>query len=181
MATVTGTIDATNVHSAHLVGGDLRTGTLLATDGTHSAYLTGRVVEDTTSIPGGSSFVQDTILDTDQLTLTLFDTTYIDGSYSDSTYHDSTYWEPRLFNPLWVDYSIWSEDRSDATVLDSTLVGYRYRTPVNVDVGYYYANMYSPDTPGDYSIKWQWQRDSASLAHELREPFTVTTKGIDPQ
>lgn len=179
MATITGDITAVDsTHQAQLVGSDLRVGYLRATDATHMGFLEGVVIDDTTSVAGDKSFVQDTVLDSDGLTLTLFDSTYVGGSYSgDGTYFDSTYWEPRLFNPLWIDYSIWYTPDTTTEMIQGT----PKRVPMNPTVGYFYANMYSPDRPGDYEIRWRYQKDPTTLGKEVRESFTVTTFGIDPE
>lgn len=179
MATITGTINAVDTtHQAQLVSSDLRSGHLYAVDATHRGFLEGVVIGDTVSVVGDRSFVQDTLFNTTSLTLTLFDSTYIDGSWSgDGTLFDSTYWEPRLFNPIWIDYSIWQTPDATTENLQET----NRRVPQNPRVGYFYANMYAPDSPGKYEIRWRYQKDAESLGREIREPFTVTTFGIDPE
>lgn len=181
MATITGIIDATDTsHQATLVGSDLRVGSIYALDKTHEAFLSGVIIQGSTKRDRGKSFVQDTLLTSTDLSLYLRDSTYIDGSWSgDGTFFDSTYWEPRPFNPIWINYSIWY--LTPPTESPDVLQGYRLRTATNNMVGQFYANMYAPDTPGRYEIRWRYQKDQSSLGHEIVEPFSVTTWGLDPQ
>lgn len=177
MATISGTIIAVDTpHGAHIVGGDLRTGTLLAVDSTHQTALSGVVIGDSTRNLRDSTFVQGKILESTDLILNLIDATYINGSWSgDGTFVDSTYWI-RPYNPIWLNYSIWFLEPPDAT--EATLQGYRLRTAANPQVGQFYANMYAPDDPGRYEIRWRYQKDSDSLGNEIIEPFSVSSWGI---
>lgn len=163
-------------HQFFITGSDLRTGTITAVDSTHySNTFSSIVIGDTTQIQGDSTFLQGSLIDSfTGLILTLFDSTYVDGSWSgDGTHIDSTYWEPRLFNPLWIDYSIWYTPDSTTEIIQGT----KKRVPLNPKVGYFYANMYAPNKPGLYDIRWRYQQDSHLLAKEIREPFSVTPFG----
>ena len=172
MATITGTINgADSHHIASLTGGDLRTGSFAGFDLSHQGHISGVVIGDTTSRSRDSIFVQGSLLDSTSLPLTLWDSTYIDGTYVDGTYQDSTY-VVRTYNPIWINYSVWFLD-------STTLVGTRLRTPMNPQVGQFYANMYAPDNPGRYEIRWRYQKDSSSYAQEIDEPFSVRSWGID--
>lgn len=178
MSTITGTIDATDIHQASLVGNDLRVGSISVLDKAHDSYISGVIIEDTIRQSRDSTFLQGSLLTPSDLPLTLMDSTYTGGFWNgDGTLIDSTY-RVRTFDPYWINYSIWFLIPPDAT--SAELQGYRLRTAANNDVGEYYANMYAPD-PGHYEIRWRYQKDQSSLGHEIIEPFSVSTEGIDPQ
>jgi len=173
MALINGTINTIDSpHVAVLTEYRSRSGSIFVEDKDHVSSLSGIVIEETLSVYGDSTFVQDS-LSASNLNLILMDSTFIDGILTDGTYVDSTY-VVRWFNPIWLNYSIWN--LHDST---ESLIGTRERTPYNPRVGYYYANMYAPD-PGPYEIRWRYQKDTDVYAKEIRQPFMVVSRGIDP-
>ena len=173
-----GTISAVDSpHQFFITGADIRSGSVLGVDKAHqSSILTGIVISDSTAIPGDSSFVQGSPLGAGDLTLSLSDATYVDGSWSgDGTFFDSTYWEPRPFNPIWINYSIWF--LTPPSESPAVLKGTKNRAAANSAVGQYYANMFAPD-PGRYEIRWRYQQDQLSFAREVIEPFSVSSSGL---
>lgn len=174
MATISGTISAVDSsHQAIILDRWSRSGSILFSDSLHVADLEGIVINDTTTVMGDSTFVQDYLLQSDGLTLTLIDSTFINGVLIDGTYVDSTY-TIRWFDPIWLNYSIWKMDGSSEEI-----IGTRERHPLNPRVGIYYANMFAPSDPGQYQIRWRYQKDTELYASEVREPFRVETAGID--
>lgn len=174
MGTVSGTILAVDaLHQAQLFGSWSCSGSIHSIDSSHFASLEGIIITDTATVDGDSTFVQNSLLESDGLSLTLLDSTFINGYLYDGTYVDSTY-TIRWFNPIWLNYSIWKLDGTN-----EILVGTRERTALNPDVGEYYANMQAPTVPGQYQIRWRYQKDAELYATEIREPFRVLTAGID--
>lgn len=171
---ITGTITAVDAPHTALLLSDVRSGSLTATDSMHMATLQGVVIGDSTIYPSAGTFVQGQQMMSNDISLTLIDSTYIDGSWGgDGTVYDSTYQE-RLYNPLWLNYSVWFQEPLDKS--SETLVGPRNRVALNPSVGQFYVNMYAPE-PGDYEIRWRYQKDSDNLAQEIVEPFSVSSSG----
>jgi len=124
------------------------------------------------------------------------DTTWVGGNWVDGTYVDGTrrsYW----YDPMVVNYALWYIQGSS----NPQLIGYRYRDPVRKNVGDYYTSMIVPRTTGNYEIRWLYQKTSAKgfgqdgfgigsfggygipkdiYAHEIVQPFTCVSLGIDP-
>lgn len=173
MALITGTLNVIDaLQQAHLVGGDLRTGSFHVIDSTHQAYFSGILLSDSTYIPQDATFIQGSL--TDSLSVTFWDSTYTGGTLTDGTYVGGAYLT-RTYNPVWLNYSIWYLQRPDGT---ASPVGFTLRTAANPSVGQFYANIYAPDEPGLYEIRWRYQKEPASLAHEIISPFRVTSWGI---
>lgn len=174
MATISGTISAVDSpHQARILDRWSRSGSILSSDSSHVASLEGIIITDTTTVAGDATFTQDHLLQMNDLTLTLLDSTFINGNLVDGTYVDSTY-TIRWFNPVWLDYSIWKIDGTS-----EELTGTHERHALNPRVGIYYANMLAPSDPGHYQIRWRYQKDTELYASEIREPFRVETAGID--
>lgn len=168
-------IDDPHIFSGFL-SSDLRTGTFSLIDSTHVIdFEQGDVIDSLKQVPGDATLIQDKVLNSTDLTLSLWDRIYSDGSLIDGTYVGSEY-IPRQFNPVFLDYSIWKHS-SDGT----TPVDYRHRTAANPRVGEFYANMYAPDDPGNYEIRWRYQKTLESYTKEVRETFLVQSWGIDAQ
>lgn len=145
--------------------------------------MSGCLIEGVYRLEGDSTFIQDKLLphDSNGLGLTLWDATFLNGTPvigpgGDTTYVDSTY-VTRLFDPYSISYSIW--DLSDGT----TLFEQWHRPPAkptHPTVGQYYANMYAPDNPGRYEIRWRYRKDSSSNCVEIKERFKVETGTVSP-
>ena len=108
------------------------------------------------------------------VSLVLRDKTYSGGYYHDGTYFDTTL-QYRWYDPVWVNYSLWyTQDASHPL-----LIGYRYREPIEASVGNYYVTMEVPRTTGRYDIRWRYEKDNSSYAHEIIQPFLCRSEGID--
>jgi hypothetical protein len=108
-----------------------------------------------------------------QIGLILRDKVYQGGTWDGTVLRDCTL-VYRYFDPLWINYSVWYvQDASNPT-----LIGYRYRDPVRFNVGNYYAPMVVPSPPGKYEVRWRWQKDSCSYAHEVVQPFLSRSNGV---
>ena len=145
-------------------------------DSTHFTPMTGYVVDDSTRLPSDSTYFQGAILSRQDMTLSLKDWTYSGGHLNiDGTWVDGTF-KHRWFDPLWLFYSIWSQDYDTSAW---SLTGYRYREPVNPSVGEYYASMVVPQETGHYEARWTYLRDNSSYAKEIVQPFVSMSRGID--
>ena len=155
-------------------------GILQCIDSTTFSPITGYIVISSTVQSPSLAFNQDSVLGPGDLTLTFMDRTYTGGYWVDSTYIDSTLWRVnRLFDPIWINYAIWYMAPPDAS--DGTLIGYRYRDPVNPSVGNYYASMVTPDPAGQYQIRWVYQKDDSSYAKEIVQNFVSVSNGLSNQ
>jgi hypothetical protein len=156
----------------------IRHGTVTTIDTDNQSISNGIEISQTTVLSSGPSFIQGKILDPlTGLNLTFWDSTYIGGTLTDGTYVGGEY-VTRLYNPIWLNYSIWY---LTPPVAQPSLQGYLTRTAQNPSVGQYYANMYAPDVPGSYEIRWRYQKDQSSHALEIDAPFEVTSWGISSQ
>lgn len=161
-------------HEVHIEGSIVYPGYIEAIDRSHDVSISGYIVSDSTTLSTDQTFTQGAIISSGDMTLSLKDWTYTDGSQNpDGTWVDGTF-QFRWFDPEWVFYSIYYYQNSDWS-----LVGYKYRDPVRSNVGEYYSSMVIPEETGLYENRWTYQRDSSSYAHEIIQPFTSYTRGID--
>jgi len=189
-------------HVSSFFGAGAYGGDLACYDSTHVSQITGYVVIDSTRYPPYGPYIQGSILrqedpalgpfvqvpSSDTTTwdptsqwaggdppLVLMDHTYAWGTLGmDGTYRDGT-WMDRWYDPVWINYSLWyTEDASNPS-----LIGYRYRDPVKVNVGNYYVAMEVPRPTGWYEIRWRYQKTATSYAHEVVMPFRCMSAGID--
>jgi len=172
-----GTLSAIDTtHTSEFQGAIGYTGVLEANDSIHYFSVDGYIVEDSTTLPADSTYLQGAIIGQSDMTFNLVDWTYANGHENiDGTWVDGTFrhiWA----DPYWIFYSVWNHN-SDTS--DWSLVGYKYREPVHENVGQFYASMVIPDSPGLYENRWTYQRDSSSYAKEVVQPFTSMTRGID--
>ena len=178
MATITATIRALeNPHSCFVFSDIANQASVTAVDSDHTCSISAFVIGQTIERSRDSTFVQDQLITSGDLTLSLYDSTYVDGTKIDGTYQDGTY-VVRTFNPIWTNYSIWYMDPPLGT--EELLQGYRFRTPMNPQIGQFYANMIAPD-PGRYKIQWLYKKDQSSYVTAIDEPFSVSTRGISPE
>lgn len=177
MATITATIRAIENPHTNLISSDVANlGTISSVDSDHTCSVYAFIIDQTIQRTRDTTFIQDQLID-GQLSLSLYDSTYIDGTKIDSTYMDGTY-QVRTFNPIWTNYSIWYLDPPEG--IESVLQGYRFRTPINPNVGQFYANMIAPD-PGRYKIQWLYKKNQSSFVMAIDEPFSVSSRGVDSE
>lgn len=144
-------------------------------DTTHIAPMTGYVLNDSTYLPGDSTYFQKSVIGSTDMALVLVDWTYAHGVPNiDGTLVDGTLGY-RWFDPAWIHYSIYYQDYDTS---DFSLVGYRYREPVHQDVGKYFANMVVGQ-PGHYESRWVYQRETLGYAQEIRQQFVSMSGGLD--
>lgn len=176
MADITGNLYAVDSQQySYMWGGDTRHGSILSNDDSDSNTLFGIQLSDSTSLPDTSrSYTQKTLIDpSGGLSVHFYDRTYVDGSMNpDGTVVDATL-VTRYYNPIWVNYSVWF-------MTPPTIQGSHQRVPRNPMVGHYSVNMYAPDVPGQYELRWRYQKDQSSHAREFVIPFYSTSGGIDP-
>ena len=166
-------IDST--HIGQFFGSISLSGTLSLIDTTHINSMTGYVVDDTTRIPGDSTYFQNSILSSTDMTFVLADWTYAHGVPNiDGTLVGGNLGY-RWFDPDWIHYSIYYQDYDTS---DFNLVGYRYRAPVRQNVGSYYASMVVGQ-PGHYENRWVYQRETLGYAKEKVQSFTSMSRGLD--
>jgi hypothetical protein len=139
--------------------------------------IAGLVISDSTLLGGDATFFPNQILGPGDLTLTLRDWTYFGGiPYDATTFIDGT-WMFRWYDPVYLSYSIWYQSYDTSQF---SLIGYKYRNPVHLNVGSYYSAMVVPKLVGHYQERWLYLRDnSGSYAHELRTAFTAVSSGLD--
>lgn len=145
-------------------------------DTTSQYFSSGLIISDTTRVPRDTTFTQDQILSWSDMTMTFSDWTYANGHLNiDGTWVDGTFGF-KLFDPTNLYYSIYYKDYDTS---DFSLVGYKFREPVKINVGQYYASMIVPNTVGHYENRWTYLRDNSSYAHRIIQPFTSMSKGLD--
>ena len=107
---------------------------------------------------------------------TILDATLSSYSISSLTQTDQGYYKIDVSNG----YGMVTSSTVYLNVLLETasLSGYRYREPVNYNVGRYYASMEAPTNPGKYEIRWRYQKDESSYAQEIKQEFTVKSYGL---
>jgi len=176
MADITGNIYTVDTQQySSMWGSNVRIGSILSVDASDGYFSKGIQISDSTARPDISlSFTQHALIDpSGGLGLTFQDRTYVDGSMNpDGTIVDSTLLQ-RYYNPLWVNYSVW-------IMTPPMLVGTPQRTPLNPSVGQYEVNMFAPDVPGEYQLRWRYQKDQSSHAKELAIPFYSASGGVSP-
>jgi len=165
-------------HQALFTGASTEFGVLTGIDQLHQASLDGVLVGDSTRVPGDASFVQGQLLASSDMTLCLKEGSYFGWNNVDGTFEDGTY-TVRSFNPLWVNYSVWYLTPSSGD--PKQMQEYGLRPALNPQVGSFYANMYAPDQPGKYELRWRWQKVDGTYAHEIIAPFTTVSQGIRAQ
>jgi hypothetical protein len=133
------------------------------------------IADSTISGTTDNTYFQGAVLGSNDLTLTLSNWVYVGGTVSDMTWSGGT-WMTRWYDPLWVYYSIWHENYD---TLAFSIIGYKFRDPTRQNVGQYYASMVVPDPDGHYQIRWVYEKDSTSYAHEIVTPFVGLSRGID--
>ena len=159
----------------------IRHGSVLTVDGQDTFVASGIEISGTTTLSGGLSFIQDTVIwPSSGLDLTFWDSTYIGGTLTDGTYVGGNY-VTRTYNPIWLNYSLWY--LTPPTYCEDSqwvIQGCPVRTAMNTSVGHYSASLVAPTVPGYYEIRWRYQKDQSSHALEIDTPFTVATWGISP-
>ena len=166
-------VDST--HISQFFGSITLTSTLQLIDTTHVAPMTGYIVNDSTYLPGDSTYFQNCAIGSTDMTLVLSDWTYAHGVPNiDGTLVGGTLGY-RWFDPYWIHYSIYYQDYDTS---DFSLVGYRYREPVRQNVGLYFTNMVVGQ-PGHYENRWVYQRETLGYAQEKRQRFTSMSLGLD--
>jgi len=167
-------VDSNN--SSLLWDSNIRVGSVSLLDRYNTFNGQGVIIADTITLPADTSVMQGTLIES--FRYSFYDRTYLGGHLNiDGTYIDGTYLT-RSYDPLWVNYSVWYQ--TPPTGVPEELVGYPTRVAQNLAVGQYTANMIA-GVPGNYEIRWRYQKDQSSLAREVDIPFTVTTWGIDAQ
>jgi hypothetical protein len=147
--------------------------------------LPGFVIVDSTTLNEKGPFYQNQILGPGDLPLCLTNWGYYGGYQQlDGTWVGGS-WMNRWYDPMWLWYSVWYENY----IYDSsghetgfspyTLVGYKYRDPTRKNVGNYYASMVVPKTVGHYEVRWVYEKDNSSYAHEVIVPFVDLSLGVD--
>ena len=166
-------VDST--HIGQFFGEITLSSTLQLVDTTHLAPMSGYVLNDSTYLPGDSTYFQNRVISSTDMTLALADWTYAHGVPNiDGTLVGGTLGY-RWFDPYWIHYSIYYQDY-DTSVF--SLVGYRYREPIRHDVGLYFTNMVVGQ-PGHYETRWVFQREVLGYAQEKRQQFTSMSQGLD--
>jgi len=147
-----------------------QSGTVSCVDSTDLFQSYGYIIGQTLTLSGTPSFYQGQLLDTFQgLNLTLFSPQLIGWTTDTSgVYVDGTYTQPRPFNPISINYGIYYS--SDGTW---QLEGYKYRTPLNPQVGQFWANMEAPVTVGAHKIQWLYKKNPTSYTTAVNQNFTV--------
>lgn len=81
----------------------------------------------------------------------------------------------RPVNPIEISYALYDYD---PITKQETLLGVPERTPVNVSVGHYYANIVIPlDAKiGEYRIRWRMREFAGAPMAEVVQPFDVIDK-----
>lgn len=167
-------IDSTYVAEFH--GAIGHSGVLEAYDSIHYFPLTGYVVDDSTRFPQDSTFFQSAIIGHGDMTFNLVDWTYAHGHLNiDGTWVDGTF-QHQWYDPQWIFYSTWYQDYDTS---DWSLLGYKFREPVHLSTGQYYASMVVPEIVGHYENRWTYLRDSSSYAKEVVQPFVSMSRGLD--
>lgn len=166
-----------STHESYFQGYLGYSGYLYLIDTTSISSITGLVIDDSTRLPYDSTFFQNSILSTSDMTMTLADWTYAHGRLNpDGTYVDGTFGY-HWFDPVQLYYSVYYQSYDTS---DFSLVGYKFREPVRTNVGQYYASMVTPDPVGHYENRWTYLRDnSGSYGKEIVQPFTNMSRGLD--
>jgi len=133
------------------------------------------IIFDSTTVAGDQTFLQQQIVGSGDLTLLLQKWNYFGGYQVDATTYAGGHWGPRWFDPDYIKYSIWYLDYDSSQY---SLVGYKYRDPIEQDVGNFYAPMVIPPTPGHYQIRWLYFNND-TIGKEVVKSFTSVSRGID--
>ena len=141
-------------------------------DSTNLFESSGFVINRTLNLANDGTFAQGQLLnDRTGLFLNLLSPTLRGWTLNiDGTYVDGTYSAPRPYNPIWINYGIYSQS-SDGSNWD--LQGYRFREPMNPRVGNFYANIEAPMDLGTHKIQWLYRKDSSSYAVAVNQNFAV--------
>jgi len=181
MATYGQILSTDSTHLFQALGGLGYWGYSDCIDTSHLSSFSGYITSQSIKYPGDSTFYQGSEISWDNgltLTLTLMDRTYIGGHWDGTTYIDSTLWRrDQYYDPIWIYYGIYYLQPPDRS--DSTLIGYRYRDPIEQSVGQYYAPMIIPNIPGQYEVRWVYQKDNSSYATEVVKGFVSKSYGVD--
>jgi len=154
-----------------------QSGSVSCVDSTDLFQSYGYIIGQTFTLSDSPSFYQGQLLNTSNgLNLTLISPQLI-GWTTDASgvFVDGTYTQPRPFNPITLNYGIFYD--SDGTW---QLEGYRYRTPLNPQVGQFWANMEAPMTVGTHKIQWLYRKDLNSYTTAVNQNFTVDFWGNQP-
>ncbi len=136
------------------------------------------VIRDTFWTTVDTTFIQNMELAIPSpLSLTFLDRSFQGWTYVDGTYIDGTYTEPRFYDPTAISYGLYKQS-SDGSSWD--LVGYRFRDPINPNVGRYYATMILPSDVGTYRLQWLYQKNQGSDFTAVNQIFNVTNWGNNP-
>jgi hypothetical protein len=174
-----------------ILGTEEQTGYVYCLDSTDCFQACGFVINQTISLPDSSTFAQGQELNQDSGLFLSLDSpkfipvpnsyTYFDPSDGSTVTVnlDGYYKDSKPFDPIWINYGIfYTADNSNWT-----LDGYRFRDPMNPQVGTYYANMIAPqrmDTTGAHKIQWLYQKDASSYAVAVDQRFFVNSWGNGP-
>ena len=167
---IRGTISCLDTHDLCEVNTfEGQTGSISCLDSTDSFQSYGFIIGQTTSLATNGTFYQGQLLnDSTGLSLNLRDSTIVGWTSVDGTYVDGTYIS-RTFNPYWINYGIYFLPDASHEVLQ----GYRFRTPMNPQVGSFYANMEAPSVTGNYRIRWIYEKSPVFNATAVNQDFYV--------
>jgi hypothetical protein len=111
------------------------------------------------------------------LSMTFVERKFQGWTLVDGTYVDGTYTEPYFYNPSAISYGLYKNSPDGSTW---NLIGYRFRNPINSDIGHYYATMILPNEIGRYKLEWLYQRNSTSDFTAVNQIFNVTNWDNNP-
>ena len=162
-------------HSSHFRGSITNTGSLQNFDSTDISALACSIIFDSIRLYPDQTVQMGGTVDSQYFSLLLRDRTYTGGHWTfDGTYADGTLVN-RYFDPFSISYSIWASPNNGQPI------EYRYREPVRVNVGNYYATFEVPDSSGTYQLKWLYRKDSSSYSHEIVQNFVADQFGYPYQ
>lgn len=162
-------------HSSHFRSSITNTGFLQNFDSTDFSAIACSIIFDSIRLYPDQTVQIGSTVDSQYFSLLLRDRTYTGGHWTfDGTYADGTLVN-RYFDPYSISYSIWNSPNSGQPI------EYRYREPVRVNVGNYYATFEVPDSSGTYQLKWLYRKDSSSYSHEIIQNFVADQYGYPYQ
>jgi uncharacterized protein involved in high-affinity Fe2+ transport len=115
-------------------------------------------------------FFQGQILGPQDLSITLYDSTYWGGTWQyDATYGtiytDGTYGS-RFFTPAEISYRIWNLDTKQ-------LITYNDSVQYNSETGSYYVNVQLPFETGHYRVQWNYLRNLTDSPEIISQDFKI--------
>jgi hypothetical protein len=177
MPWISGTVTCFDIHDTCLILGDEgQSADISCFDSSDIFESSGFIINQTLNLANDGTFIQGQLLnDSTGLFLNLMSPSLRGWTLNiDGTYIDGTYTQPRSYNPIWINYGIYSQS-SDGSNWD--LQGYRFREPGNPTVGRFYANMEAPMDLGTHKIQWLYRKDSSSYATAVNQVFDVKVWG----